>query len=91
MCAARTDQQFGPWNPGLKSQLPREYLPLSTMYRPENAFTGVDEAAELSDFCGLPAHKLVMFRPQRLIIHELLVRVTADLSLIHISEPTRLQ
>jgi hypothetical protein len=80
MCAAKKDQQFGPWNPGLKSRLPREYLPLSTMYRPENVFTSVDEAAELSDFCGLPAHKLVMFRAERLIIHELLVRVTADIA-----------
>ncbi|NNE21004.1 MAG: hypothetical protein HKN11_00195 [Rhizobiales bacterium] len=80
MCADATDQQFGPWNPGLKSQLPREYLPLSTMYRPENVLTGVEEAAELGDFCGLPAHKLVMFRAERLIVHELLVRVTADLA-----------
>ena len=80
MCAATTDQQFGPWNPGLKSQLPREYLPLSTMYRPENVFTGVDEAAVVSDFCGLPAHKLVLFRAERLVIHELLVRGPADIA-----------
>ncbi|MGI9464602.1 MAG: hypothetical protein ACR2OM_11710, partial [Aestuariivirgaceae bacterium] len=76
----RHNQQFGPWNPGLKSQLPREYLPLSTMYRPDNVLTGLDEAHELSDFCGLPPHKLVAFRPRRLIVHELLIRVTADIS-----------
>ncbi len=76
----RHKQEFGPWNPGLKSQLPREYLPLSTMYRPENVLTSVDEAHELSDFCGLPADRLVAFRARRLLVHELLVRVTADVS-----------
>src|SRR5215470_829422 len=71
---------YGPWNPGLESELPRELLPLATVFRRENVSTGVAEAFELSDYCGLPPQELVAFRPERLIIHELLVRVTAGLA-----------
>ncbi len=70
---------FGPWNPGIRSVLPRDVLPLSTMFRPENVETSLDQAQDLSDFCGLPAVQLVAFRAERLVIHELLIRVTADL------------
>ena len=68
------------WNPGLESALPRALLPLATVFRRENVSTTVAEAFELSDYCGLPPHELVPFRPERLIIHELLIRVTAGLS-----------
>lgn len=71
---------FGPWNPGLKSSIPQRLLPFSTMFRPENVETGFAEAHELADFCGLHPRETVAFRAERLIIHELLVRVTADLS-----------
>jgi hypothetical protein len=70
----------GPWNPGLESQLPRELLPLATVFRRENVSTSVAEAFELSDYCGMPPQELVAFRPERLIIHELLIRVTAGLA-----------
>ncbi len=69
----------GPWNPGIKSSLPSKYLPLSTMFRPENVFTSVETARELSDFTGLPIQQLIFFRPERLIVHELLIRVSADI------------
>jgi hypothetical protein len=70
----------GAWNPGLESELPRELLPLATVFRPENVSTSLAQAFELSDYCGLPPQDLVAFRPERLIIHELLVRVTAGLA-----------
>ena len=69
-----------PWHPGLESELPRELLPLATVFRRENVSTSVAEAFELSDYCGLPPQELVAFRPERLIIHELLVRLTAGLA-----------
>jgi hypothetical protein len=72
--------EHGAWNPGLESQLPREYLPLSTMFKNENVSTSIAKAHELSDYCGLPAHELVAFRPERLIVHELLIHVTTSLS-----------
>jgi hypothetical protein len=73
-------EAYGPWNPGLESELPRELLPLATVFRRENVSTSLAEALELSDYCGLPAHQLVACRPERLVIHELLVRVTAGLA-----------
>ena len=71
---------YGAWNPGLESELPREHLPLATVFRPENVSTSPAKAYELRDYCGLPAHELVAFRPERLIVHELLVRVTSSLA-----------
>lgn len=70
----------GAWNPGLQSELPRAYLPLSTVFRSENVSTSLAKAQELSDYCGLPAHELVAFRAERLVVHELLIRLTACLA-----------
>jgi hypothetical protein len=72
--------EHGPWNPGVESELPAELLPLSTILRPEHVFTRVAEAQELRNFTGMPLEELVAFRPRRLVVHELLIRVTADLS-----------
>jgi hypothetical protein len=71
---------YGAWNPGLQSELPAEYLPLATVFRAENVSTSAAKAYELRDYCGLAAHELVAFRPERLIVHELLVRVTSSLA-----------
>lgn len=69
-----------PWDPGLSSTIPREVLPLSTMFSADNVETGFAEAHELADFSGLSPFEIVVFRPERLLVHELLVRVTTDLS-----------
>ncbi len=50
------------------------------MFRPENVSTSLEEAQELSDFCGLAPSELVAFRAGRLIVHELLIHVTANLT-----------
>ena len=70
----------GPWNPGIVSQLPAGLRPLCTIFGPENVFTGVESALELQPLTGFPLGELVAFRPRRLVLHEVLVRVTADLS-----------
>lgn len=70
----------GPWNPGIASQIPHDLLHLATVFRPEHVRTSLADARELSDFTGLPPSDLVAFRPERLALHELLVRVTADVS-----------
>ena len=80
------DENASAWNPGIKSTLPLKYLPLSTMFRFENVFSTIETATELSDFTGLPVQQMVFFRPQRLVIHELLIRVSAD---IFVSDGTR--
>ena len=68
----------GPWNPGLQSQIPADLLPLATIYRPEHVYTTLAQARELADLTGLAMDELVAFRPERLVVHELLARVTAD-------------
>lgn len=71
---------LGPWNPGIESNIPRRVLPLSTLFNPENVFTSVERAIELRDLTGLELSELVTFRAERLVLHELLIRATADFS-----------
>ena len=71
----------GPWNPGLQSQIPEPLLHLATIYCPENVSTSLREVRELADLTGLPMDELVVFKPERLVVHELLARVTADFSI----------
>jgi len=78
MNANDTMQDYGPWNPGIQSQVPKELRHLSTIFQPDNVFTSIGAAAEWHDLTGLSPCELVVFRPQRLALHELLIRVTAD-------------
>jgi hypothetical protein len=71
---------YDAWHPGLRSELPGELLPLVTLFRPEISEVDYTEAKELSDFCGLDPAELVSFRADRLVQHELLIWVTANLS-----------
>jgi len=70
----------GPWNPGISSEMPAELRPWVTLLRPENSRTPVASAVELQKLTALPLGELVALRPERLLLHELLVRVTADFS-----------
>jgi hypothetical protein len=76
----RHEEPLGPWNPGLSSRLPAAARDLATIYRPENILGTADQALERSAFTGLDPEDLVAFRPERLVIHELLIRVTGDFS-----------
>lgn len=55
-------------------------MPLVTLYRPENATVDFAVAREAASFCGLQPKAMAALRPERLIVHELLIRVTADLT-----------
>jgi hypothetical protein len=66
------------WNPGIRSQMPKELRHLSTIFRTDNVFTSIATATELAGLTGISQSELVAFRPQRLALHELLIRVTAD-------------
>jgi hypothetical protein len=74
----RGDLPEGPWNPGIRSELTRELLALSSIFRPENILNDLRQAIELRDVTGLKLEELAIFRPERMALHELLVRVTAD-------------
>src|SRR6201996_1700259 len=71
---------YGAWNPGIQSQIPLELRQLCTFLRPENVSTSVAEASELQPLTGLPLSEVVTFRPERLLLHELMIRVMADFS-----------
>jgi hypothetical protein len=72
--------EYGPWHPGIVSQVPLELRHLCTIFQPANSFTSVAAATELQQLTGLPLCDLVAFRPQRLLLHELMIRVMADYS-----------
>jgi hypothetical protein len=78
--AAARVAEFSPWNPGIESPVPANLLHLCTIFRPENTFTSAARARELSELTGLELSALAAFRPERLALHELLIRVTADFS-----------
>ena len=69
---------FSPWNPGVESEIPQAYRELETIYNPDNVFTSLDEVNQLVVETGLSALELISFRPRRLVLHELIVRITAD-------------
>jgi hypothetical protein len=68
----------GAWNPGICSQVPRQLRHLATIFRPENVFTSFSAVTEMQGLTGFSPSELVAFRPERLALHELLIRVTAD-------------
>jgi hypothetical protein len=79
--AAKMPQtRFDAWNPGVESRIPGDVRPLATIFRSENVFTSIESADEMCDLTGLPIAELVAFRPERLALHEVLVRVTAEVS-----------
>ncbi|MBL4600472.1 MAG: hypothetical protein JKX93_16045 [Rhizobiaceae bacterium] len=77
----KQDPAYDAWHPGLESEIPGELLPLVTLFRPENSHIGLAEAKELKQICGLNEADLILFRTERLVVHELLIEVTANLSI----------
>ncbi len=73
-------RKFDAWNPGLDSKLPEALLPLVTLYRPETSTVGYAEARQAADFCGRKPEEMVAFTAARLVRHELLIRLMADIN-----------
>ena len=71
--------QFSAWNPGILSTIPPQYRELETIHQPSNVTSHCQEVNDLSSATGLPVEELVSFRPSRLALHEVIVRVTADI------------
>lgn len=76
---ADAKDQFNAWNPGLSSDIPADLLPRVTLYEPENSHVGHKDAKSAADFCGRKPQEMVAFTVPRLVAHEILIRVTADL------------
>ena len=77
---AAPEQAYGPWNPGIESTLPNQLLPLATTFSQANVSSSIAQLREISGFCGLTLERLSTFKPERLALHEVLIRVMADLS-----------
>ena len=71
---------YGPWNPGIDSALPTEFVHLATVFSSTNVSSSIIELREVNSFCGLALERLSTFKPARLALHEVLIRVMADLS-----------
>ncbi|MDA1239005.1 MAG: hypothetical protein O3A15_08660 [Proteobacteria bacterium] len=76
----RNDLTFNAWNPGLESEIPGRLKELITLFRKENSTVSYGEAMGATELCGLKPQELCSLSAKRLIVHELLIRVTADLS-----------
>jgi hypothetical protein len=72
-------EHYSAWNPGIESEIPAEYRELETIYNPANVFTTITQVKELATETGLVPEELISFRPHRLVLHELIVRITADI------------
>lgn len=72
---------LGPWNPGITSTLPRRLYPRVTIFDPAHAAVPVEEIESLARYAGLPMQAVTCLSPERLMLHELLVRVTAELTI----------
>lgn len=68
------------WNPGVRPGIPREFQGFETIFRPEHVLRDIDQVTEFARLTGLPPEELTVFRPRRLALHELIVRVTADIA-----------
>ena len=75
--------QHTAWNPGLSATLPKELCALETIFQQPFVYTSYDEVQELASLTGLKPEHLVGFTSKRLVLHELIVRVGAN---IHIPE-----
>jgi hypothetical protein len=73
-------QPCGPWNPGIDSTLPTKFVRLATVFSSANVSSSITELKEMNSFCGLALERLSTFTPARLALHEVLIRVMADLS-----------
>ena len=73
--------EFDHWHPGIASRIPREIRHLATIYRPENVCDrrGPGGRARRSHRSRLQASSW-RFGPSGSLLHELLIRVTADIS-----------
>lgn len=73
-------QNDSAWAPGLDSRIPSRLNHRITLFAAENSRISHDEAREAATFSGLEIIRLIDLTAERMVVHELLVRVTADLS-----------
>ena len=73
-------ETFDAWHPGVASGIPEAWRDLETLYRPDCASSGRAEVDADVTLTGLAPEQLTAFRPARLALHELIVRITAEIA-----------
>ena len=74
------EKLWSAWNPGIGTGIPEALRDLETIFRPECVFGRRTDLEELVGLTGLPAEELARYRPARLALHELIVRITAEIA-----------
>ena len=75
----QANQEFSAWNPGLNPLIPKPYQSLESIYQVMNVTSQFSDTAELAALTGLRPEELVAFSAERLVLHELIIRVCADI------------
>ncbi len=70
---------FTAWNPGLETEIPKSSRTLETIYHLDNVYATYDDIDELCQATGLNPKELINFRPNRLAMHELIIRICANI------------
>ncbi|MCB1955640.1 MAG: hypothetical protein KDG55_08185 [Rhodocyclaceae bacterium] len=73
-------ESFDAWHPGVASGIPPVWRDLETLYRTECVTTSRAEVDADVSLTGLAPEQLTAFRPERLALHELIVRITAEIA-----------
>ncbi|MFT4650183.1 MAG: hypothetical protein ACI8XX_002287 [Polaribacter sp.] len=81
-----TSPEHSAWNPGIESDIPAVYKNQETIYLTENTGTGLNEILELAQITGLSHEELIYFHPERLVLHEVIIRVTAEIAIMESDE-----
>ena len=71
--------EYSAWNPGLDSDIPSAFRSLETIHDPRNVSSTIAEIDELSELTGMTPAELVAFRPERLALHETIVRISSEI------------
>ncbi|MFT5657253.1 MAG: hypothetical protein ACI9KN_000526 [Gammaproteobacteria bacterium] len=77
-----SSDQYSAWNPGIISKIPEDYKFLETIYDPANCFSNLQNIDELARETGIKHEELVVFKPARLALHEVIIRITADIVVV---------
>jgi hypothetical protein len=70
---------FSAWNPGIEADIPQQYRHLESIYQSDTTNNRYEDISELSRQTGLSPDELIEFPPSRLALHEVMIRVTADI------------
>ena len=77
---ATENNKHDAWSPGLESTIPPHLNDLITLFNADNAFASYQNTQEAVQLTGLPMARLADLNFERMAVHELLIRVTAELS-----------